>query len=493
MTDGKGPGMAGRGSQHSGGGDLSAGNGVPEKRQEYRYDGASKKGAGDWKNEGPGVAPEFGGSPFSQPFEQSKPFDDRPLDQVGKTSTMPEAFEDKDVIEDKETDESQKAPIGEDIKNEDHFDPSTEETGTEEVGSMQYEKMDPLSSGFPPGSSVEVADVSGASGQSGIEVQNDSTSFLGMMREAGITKKHIFMVLGVFGFVVAVVLFFIFGGYKIFTGGSAEDNKVPAVIEESAEELSEELTVVENKEEVSVPAKEPVLKDVTIPPSFDQVFALSGLVNSYIFGLEFSKYSILQGLNTAPVSSGGSMVGVEASFAVGKSAEVNKNSITYYTDLLRKIDEARKINLYDYLNKFVDRRKALQDHLVELNQLVMEAESNRNAILQELERINAEYTAVGEQKNVFEKGFFDSLNSYHGEGAYDNLELFVEASQRQIKDKAYYNTLKTLSDMFASAISALSPRIQDISVNAEALIKGVRVFEVQGSNIDAIIIQNSAK
>jgi hypothetical protein len=235
------------------------------------------------------------------------------------------------------------------------------------------------------------------------------------------------------------------------------------------------------------------LKDATVPPSFDQIFALSGLVNSYIFGLEFSKYSILQGLNTSPVSAGGSMVGVEASIAVGKSAEVNKNSITYYADLLRRIDEARKINLYDYLNKFVDRRKALQDHLIELNQLVMEADSNRSAILQELERINTEYKAVGEQKGVFEKSFFDSLNSYHGEGAYDNLELFVEASQRQIKDKAYYNTLKTFSDMLGTAISALNPRIQDISVNAEALIKGVRVFEVQGSNIDAIIIQNGVK
>ena len=187
------------------------------------------------------------------------------------------------------------------------------------------------------------------------------------------------------------------------------------------------------------------------------------------------------------------MVGVEASLAVGKSAEVNKNNITYYTDLLRRIDEARKVNLYDHLNKFVDRRKALQDHLGELNQLVLEADTDRNAILPELERLNTEYAAVSVQKDIFEKSFFESMNSYHGEGAYDNLELFIEASQRQIKDKAYYNTLKTLSDMFSAAISALSPRIQDISVNAEALIKGVRVFEVHGSNIDAIIIQNGIK
>lgn len=493
MTDGKAPGMGDQvGHQgHSGGGDFpagssgSVGSGGPEKRQERRYD----SGGNPFGDSG-GNPFESEGSPFSQSFDQPKSFDDKPLDQVGKTSAMPGAFEDKeeDQIEDKETNESMKAPINEEI------------SPSEAVYGTQYEREDPLSSGFP--SSVEVADVSGSvAGQNDgdVQIQDDSTSFFGMMEEAGITKKHIFMVFGAFGFIAAVILFFVLGGYSFFTDILSEQTKVSVeeenqVEEEKAErEVEEEVSEKADTEEGTDDASGSTLKDVAVPPSFDQIFGLSGLVNSYIFGLEFSKFSMLQGLNTSPVSAGGSMVGVEASLAVGKSAEVNKNSVTYYTDLLRRINEARKINLYDYLNRFVDRRQALQDHLIELNQLAMEADSNRNAILQELGRINAEYKAVGEQKNVFEKSFFDSLNVYHGDSAYDNLELFIEASQRQIKDKAYYNTLKTLSDMFGTAVSALGPRIQDISVNAEALIKGVRVFEVQGSNIDAIIIQNSSK
>lgn len=450
MTDGKGSGTAGYG----GGGDASSHN-VPAKRQEHRY-------------EEPKAPFESEATPFSQPFDEPKPFDDKP-------STHDKVVEDK--IEDKETDESMKPST-----DEDDYNPEASYGS-----SIQYEKMDPLSSGFSHGPNVEVADVSGSAkgNDGGVEISKDSTSFSDTMREAGITKKHIFMVLGAFVFVIGVILFFALGGYKIFISNGKQ-----------GEEVSEEVEVkpeTEVKVEAKPEAKEPALKDVTVPPSFDQVFGLSGLVNSYIFGLEFSKYKILQGLNVAPVSEGGSMVGVEASLAVGKSAEVNKNNITYYTDLLRRIDEARKINLYDYLNKFVDRRKALQDHLGELNQLVLEADTDRNAILQELERLNTEYGAVSAQKDIFEKSFFESMNSYHGEGAYDNLELFIEASQRQIKDKAYYNTLKTLSDMFSAAISALSPRIQDISVNAEALVKGVRVFEVHGSNIDAIIIQNGIK
>jgi len=447
MTDGKGSGTAGYSDGSAGGGD------VPAKNQEHRYQEPGKESLK------PDLEPAA--SPFDQPFDEPKPLND------------------KVPVEDKETDESMK--------------PSTEYDYNPEASygsSIQYEKMDPLSSGFPHGSSVEVADVS-EKNNSGIEVSKDSSSFLDMMEEAGITKKHIFMVVGVFAFVVGVILFFALGGYKLFMSDGTKPAKVSEEVK-IEEEVKPEVPEVKF-EEAKPEAKEPALKDTAVPPSFDQVFGLSGLVNSYIFGLEFSKYKILQGLNVSPVSEGGSMVGVEASLAVGKSAEVNKNNIIYYTDLLRRIDEARKINLYDYLNKFVDRRKALQDHLGELNQLVLEADADRNAILQELERLNTEYGAVSVQKDIFEKGFFESMNSYHGEGSYDNLELFIEASQRQIKGKAYYNTLKTLSGMLSSAISALSPRIQDISVNAEALIKGVRVFEVHGSNIDAIIIQNGIK
>src|SRR3989339_1396571 len=280
MTDGKGSGTAGYGDGSAGayGGQTD----VPAKKQEHRY-------------EEPKAPFEPEATPFSQPFDEPKPFDDKP-------STHDKVAEDK--IEDKETDESIKPST-----DEDDYNPEASYGS-----SIQYEKMDPLSSGFSHGPNVEVADVSGSAkgNDGGVEISKDSTSFSDMMKEAGITKKHIFMVLGAFVFVIGVILFFALGGYKIFISDGKQEEEVLEEVEVKPE--------VEIKPEV----KEPALKDVAVPPSFDQVFGLSGLVNSYIFGLEFSKYKILQGLNVAPVSEGGSMVGVEASLAVGKSAEVNK-------------------------------------------------------------------------------------------------------------------------------------------------------------------------
>jgi len=121
--------------------------------------------------------------------------------------------------------------------------------------------------------------------------------------------------------------------------------------------------------------------------------------------------------------------------------------------------------------------------------LLLEAESSKNVVIQDLNSLDVEYDATSLRKDEYETKFFDSMGGYNGDTAYDYLELFVEASQLRVKQKAYFNALNTVDGSLDAAISSLIPRIQDISVNAEALIKGVRVFEITGSNIDAIILQ----
>jgi len=354
----------------------------------------------------------------------------------------------------------------------------------------QFETKDPLTS-HPFGSSVvEVASTPGNLGSSGNPAnviageKDDNPGFWAMLEEAGISKKNIVIIIAVFVGIIAVVLFLLFWTF----GGSSDggtDKPVKTVVEDVGTG-SVEVPAVDVKPSDTKNA------EITVPPTFNQVFALSGLVNSYVFGLEFSSArGVLLGLNVTPVSYGGSTVGIDSSIAIGAPSGVNKEALVSYIDLLREIENARKVDIYEYLNKFVDRRQALQDHLAILNGLVLKVESYKSAVLQGITALDLQYKASSVEKTKYETGFFESMNSMYGETAYNNLELFVEASQKQIKEKAYYNSLVTVNKLFDSAISALAPRIQDISVNADALIKGVKVFEIHGSNIDAIIIQQN--
>ncbi|MFA4891324.1 MAG: hypothetical protein WC604_03155 [Candidatus Gracilibacteria bacterium] len=437
----------------------------------------------------PFVAPSFPGAPT--PLEE-RALDSKPLDEMmtapsGVPFMAPESKdkEDDKMIEDKETDEEAKTSTDDDFGES--KDPPHKEINFEEGAAVQYEQKDPLTS-FPSeklGGTVPEAGIGVLGQDSQVEVadvteSDEKAGFWEMLEDAGISRKHVYMLFGGVGAIIVIILFFVFGGYGLFTGGGEEEPTI-----EPDAETADELATEKDDEKAAPVATE----EFSVPVGYDQAFGLSGLVNSYIFGLEFSKQKVLPGLNLNPIGGGGSMVGVEGAIAVGQGQGAAKEAMIYYIDLLRKIDNARQVDVYEYLNKYVDRRAALQDYLALLNSLLLEADSSKNTILQELTRIDAEYTATEDEKDAYEVSFFDAMSGFNGEKAHDYLQLFIEAGQKRIKQKAEYNALRALSESLDASVAVLAPRIQDLSVNAEALIKGVKVFEVPGSNIDAIILQ----
>ena len=76
----------------------------------------------------------------------------------------------------------------------------------------------------------------------------------------------------------------------------------------------------------------------------------------------------------------------------------------------------------------------------------------------------------------------------NGDSAYNSMEKFVDSSQQVVALKAYFSANQSILKLVNDYKNILEPRYEDISVNSEALIKGVKVFEVPQSNIDAIII-----
>jgi len=387
----------------------------------------------------------------------------------------------------------------------------------EEGATSQFEKNDPLVTGAPsnpfgaePGfeseaepiaepisefePKVEVAEVvsspvglpgaipGGLPGAEAFPENDDEGGFMAMLEEAGITKRSIFIVLGAILGVVFIVLTLIFGWYRVVTDLFVSDGTEPqqaVEVTEPEEDLEEE----DEEDPLEVPDP-PVVSEL----SKDQLFAISGIVNSYIFGLEFSDQRTLDTVDLTPVAEDGSLKGIESALILGQSAYVSKTNYEYYVSHLQKINNAVSLDVYEYLSREVDRRASLEGYVSTLNSLLMEAEAISNVISQEMTRIEAEYDATSEEKQKYENGYFDTVESLHGGQSFNYLELFVEASQKLTKQKAFFNALQTLQEKYSVGLSILEPRIQDLSLNSEALIKGVRVFEVPNSNIDAIIL-----
>lgn len=331
-----------------------------------------------------------------------------------------------------------------------------------------------------------VQDVTGQAVSSENDADQDGSDFMSMLAEAGIKKKHLFIIGGVFLSILLAIFIFIFA-YN-FGGDEKQSSGDKETVEVNVPKKSDKDDDKNLKSDASDDKKETVSSKTTESSDLVETdnFQISGLINSYIFGLEFNQDRVLQMLDTTPISDEGTLVGIDSSLAAGQDLQFKQEIISRNLDLLLKIENARSLNIYDYLNKTTDRVAALNEHIRDLQSLLVQAEASKNAIVAQINVLNTEYTQITAQKNAYEKAFFDSMGRYYGNDSYNNLTLFTEASQLQVKVKANYNALKTLNAMFDTSIKTLRPRITDIIANFDALVKGVQVTEVKNSNINAI-------
>ncbi|MBD3360524.1 hypothetical protein GF366_01850 [Candidatus Peregrinibacteria bacterium] len=300
--------------------------------------------------------------------------------------------------------------------------------------------------GKPVGGHVEPAETSVS--PEGAETDESKEDFWDVLEQAGITKKRIvyffFILVG-----LILALYFIFS----FIGE-----------EEPVYEVSEEEEAVESEGDSD---------------SYE-------IVSSYILGLEYTKDGFTP-IDAVPIGEIGEFVGVDTAYIIGGVTGYYESRIIYYNDILRRMENIYNTDIYALLDMSVDRRKALNVHLSEMLKLIEKGESAYEEIDQAMEAFDSEYEQVVEERDLYEEDFFSYSQEFYGKNAYDSLESFIIFSQKAARIKAYYNAYDILKGMFTSSINALRPRYEDILSNKEAVIKGIRVFDIPASDIEAII------
>ena len=389
--------------------------------------------------------------PSAKPLD-TKALDDKPLDQIGKAPKVEAAFYDevKSPFDKGEVHEAEVTNVKE-ISNEpameDHDKPYSKEKVIDvTVESQDVErKIEPV---FP-----ENIDNGNSS-----EVGEFKEDFWSILEQAGITKKKAFIILIAVVLVIIIGLFFLFGGYKIFQsdGGGGSTTAVPENVEEPD---SSGIEVVG--------------------------FNPYSIISSYIFGLEFK--AVITPIEAESISSFGDSGGVFSGFIFGEISDLKAEQFVEYVRLLEKINNIYNVDVYSLVDLSVDRRKALDDYLKEMDDLIQQGMAAFENIEVDLKSVDAQYNAVTLQNEQYEAAFFQYLQSFYGQTAYDTLQTFITSSNESGRLKAEYRAKNTLRTMFVNSLNLIRPKFKDVAANTEALIKGVKVFDVQKSDIDAII------
>ena len=205
---------------------------------------------------------------------------------------------------------------------------------------------------------------------------------------------------------------------------------------------------------------------------------LLNIVTSYIFGAQDSGYLTTNASDTSALTT---------AFIFGETTLDTENDFVDHLNLISRMKNIYNTELYEYLDKFTDRSKALNDHINELGSIINEADSAMIQLDNELGSMETQYDTMTSTRDVHENEFFQFLNALNGSGAYSELQIFLEYSRYAAEIKANFNAKKTIFSMIDNVLEFLKPRYEDISLNKEALIEGIHVVDVKGSDIDIFI------
>jgi|GEM_PF-2711907 len=311
----------------------------------------------------------------------------------------------------------------------------------------------------PKAESVEPKTVSKESStpQDTVSDLHDRDGFLFMLEQAGITKGKIIGV-GI-GFVVVILLiisaFFIPFG-SIFGGGTSDNT------------AKNQQTEQPKKTE-----KQPTT-NTTIPAVQSGTEALN---MSEILGNEYGALV----LGTDKTS------GAFFALSLGGEFVSSEHRFSYYMRQLNELQNLYATDVYKLLDQSYDRRATLTDFLEKMKMAIETGKQIQSEVAKAASNLNSAYLSTSSQEVNFQTEFFTDVKDLRGQDSFTNLEKYIGFSQNAIRLRSYYKAYNYISDMYVNSLKKIEPRYQDILVNFDALVKGVHVFDVTGSDINAII------
>jgi hypothetical protein len=167
--------------------------------------------------------------------------------------------------------------------------------------------------------------------------------------------------------------------------------------------------------------------------------------------------------------------------------ETSLTRIANYIMIFRRLQNAYASDINELLDKATDRRARLRSHLALLRKFLEEGNENLKNIKAELEIIKASYEPEKTKQEETDVNFFEQLTALNPQTAEEILEEFIDASQKVVAFRARFKALQKIEAFYEEALPKLTNRIRDIELNEEALVSGIKVYDVKGSDLQLIL------
>jgi hypothetical protein len=253
---------------------------------------------------------------------------------------------------------------------------------------------------------------------------------------------------------VAFLVGLIFGGVRFvqWWGDRPERVKPVEVVEEPVQE-------------------EPVEDPSTFTEIDDELKYIDGTVYSALMLGEYEP-------EEDPAVDAGGLLGEEL---------VSDDSLATSINLFSELFQALQVDVQDLVNQSSDRRDTLEDYTNQLKYLSSRGQTELEDLRTYTDNLARQFEEVEAEKNLFEERFFEDLANLDSYGATANLNEFIVHGEQIVSIRAQYLARLKMIEYYELVLDAMERRITDIELNEEAIVKGIQVVEIQGSDIDLII------
>lgn len=178
--------------------------------------------------------------------------------------------------------------------------------------------------------------------------------------------------------------------------------------------------------------------------------------------------------------------GLIAAIHIG-TQEALLTRIANYIMTFRRLQNAYGSDINELLDKATDRRSRFRSHLALLRKLHEEGTESLNTIKAELEVIKVSHEPERAKQGQADINFFEQLNALNPQTTEEILYDFIDASQKIAAFRARFKALQKIETFYEEALPKLSNRIRDMELNEEALVSGIKVYDVKGSDLQLIL------
>ncbi len=180
----------------------------------------------------------------------------------------------------------------------------------------------------------------------------------------------------------------------------------------------------------------------------------------------------------------------DSATSTGEELGTERNSKEEYSRFVedfQRIYNVLQVDVQSLLDQSTDRALALDKYVDQLDELLNIANLNLRQLQREEEELIGQFKTLDERKTSDETAFFNHINELDGDSSVESLDDFISLSKELVEIRANYRARNKLDAFYNDGITELELRIKDIQLNKEALVKGVQVVQLSGSDLKLVI------